>query len=106
MAGWLIVDMRVLLAESDHDMRRLLAYALTREGYDIATAESSPVLFAQAHALQPDVILANARLLEPDEPDLVDLPNDGSAAPLVRYSCHEPLQLGQLLFRVRAFIPR
>ena len=53
---------RVLLAEDDADLRRMLAYVLRRAGYAVLEAADGPGALALARAAQPTVAVLDGRL--------------------------------------------
>ena len=61
---------RVLLAEDDADLRRLLAYVLRRAGYAVLEAADGPGALALARAARPDVAVLDGRLPGLGGPDV------------------------------------
>jgi CheY-like chemotaxis protein len=53
---------RVLLAEDDADLRRVLALALRRAGYEVLEAGDGAAALALARAARPDVAVLDGRL--------------------------------------------
>ena len=53
---------RILLAEDDADLRRMLAYVLRRAGYAVLEAADGPGALALARAARPAVAVLDGRL--------------------------------------------
>jgi DNA-binding response OmpR family regulator len=76
--------MRVLVVDDDPSIRGMLEYALSVDGFDVATAADGASAITQANALRPHVILLDVMMPKADgyavaehlrgDPDLRSIP--------------------------------
>jgi two-component system, OmpR family, alkaline phosphatase synthesis response regulator PhoP len=53
---------KILIVDDEPDIRELLQYSLTRDGYDVATAADGQAALASARRLLPDLVLLDLML--------------------------------------------
>jgi DNA-binding NtrC family response regulator len=76
--------MRILVVDDEDDIRYLLAMSLPRRDADdeVFTARDAAEALAIARAVQPDVVVTDLRLRQPEPPSYLDLVQ--AAAPTAR----------------------
>ncbi len=115
----------ILIVEDDQTLRQTLAYNLTKEGYEILTANNGPEGLESARAQIPDLIVLDVMLPDLDGLSVCRILRREMEVPIIMLTARssevdkiigldsgaddyitKPFSLGELLARVRAALRR
>lgn len=76
---------KILIVDDDPDILEVVGMVLEKEGYEIATAASREEGMAAVEKFQPDLIVLDVMMDQPDDGFVMaqDLRKDGFAAPIL-----------------------